>query len=119
MVSFIQRAHMFVSLSTTFAPSQSITQLRLSAWSVMADLCSTFVEHFLASRVERLDVTFSTTGAKDKVTHGTVCLPRHLASTDHEHSVPVEERRWRLKPRISKIASCGFMKCFTNNILPT
>ena len=56
MASFIQRAHLFVSLSTTFAPSRSITQLRLSAWLVMADLCSTFV----ASRVKRLDVTVST-----------------------------------------------------------
>ena len=27
MASFIQRTHLFVSLSTTFAPSQSITQL--------------------------------------------------------------------------------------------
>ena len=30
------------------------------AWSVVADLCSTFVEHFLASQVKRLDVTVST-----------------------------------------------------------
>ncbi|KAK2160967.1 hypothetical protein NP493_1613g00099 [Ridgeia piscesae] len=48
MASFIQRAHLFVALSTTFAPSQSITQLCLSAWSVIADLCSTLVEHFHA-----------------------------------------------------------------------
>ena len=58
---FIQRAHLFVTLSTTFAHYQSITQLCLYAWSVVADMCSTiFVEHFLASRVKRVDVTVST-----------------------------------------------------------
>ena len=60
MASVIQRAHLFVSLSSTFAPTQSITQLRLSALPVMAYLCSTFVEHFPASRVKRLGVTVST-----------------------------------------------------------
>ena len=54
VVSFIQRTHLFVSLSTTFAPSQSITQLCLSTWSVIADLCSMLVEPHLVSRVKRL-----------------------------------------------------------------
>ena len=31
MAAFIERAHLFVSLSTTITPSQSITQLCLSA----------------------------------------------------------------------------------------
>ena len=33
--------------------------------SVMADWCSTFVEHFLASRVKRLDVTDATVSSSD------------------------------------------------------
>ena len=43
-----------------FRSPQSVTHLCLSAWLVVADLCSTFVEHFLASRVKHLDVTVST-----------------------------------------------------------
>ena len=56
MASFIQSAHLLVSLSTTFAPSQCITQLYLSAWSVIANLCSPFVDHCLVSRVKCLIV---------------------------------------------------------------
>ena len=54
---FIQRLHLFIPLS--FAPSQSVTQLCLSAWSVNADLCSMLVEHLLVSRLKRLVVMVS------------------------------------------------------------
>ena len=53
MASLIQRPHFYISLSTTIAPSQSITQLCLLSWSLIADLGSTFVEYFRFSRVKR------------------------------------------------------------------
>ena len=54
MASLIQRGGISVSLSITLAPSESITQLCLCAWSVIADLCSMFVDHFLFFIVKRL-----------------------------------------------------------------
>ena len=43
-----------------FAPSQSMIQLFLSAWSVIADLCSIIVDTLFCSLVNRLVVMFST-----------------------------------------------------------
>ena len=49
VVSLIHMASLFLlhSLSITFAPSQSMMQLFLSVWSVIADLCSTVADSLL------------------------------------------------------------------------
>ena len=47
-------------LSITFVPSQSMMQLFLSAWSVIADVCSITVDTLFCSLVNRLVVMFST-----------------------------------------------------------
>ena len=58
--SLIQLAFLLHSLSITFVPSQSMMQLFLSAWSVIADLCSITVDTLFCSLVNRLVVMFST-----------------------------------------------------------
>ena len=60
MASLVHLAFLLHSLSITFAPSQSMMQLFLSAWSVIADLCSITVDTLFCSLVNRLVVMFST-----------------------------------------------------------
>ena len=60
MASLIHLAFLLGSLSTSFAPSQSMMQLFLSAWSVIADLCSIAVDTLFCSLVNRLVVMLST-----------------------------------------------------------
>ena len=60
MASLIHLAFLLRSLSISFAPSQSMMQLFLSAWSVIADLCSTVADSLFSSLVYRLIVMFST-----------------------------------------------------------
>ena len=60
MASLVHLAFKSHSLSITFAPSQSMMQLFLSAWSVNADLCSITVDTLFSSLVNCLVVMFST-----------------------------------------------------------
>ena len=59
MASLIHLAFPLQSLSITFAISQSVMQLFLCVWSVIADLCSIAVDTLFSSLVNRLVVMFS------------------------------------------------------------
>ena len=60
MASLIHIAFLLHSLSITFAPSHSLMQLFLSAWSFIAGLCSTVADSLFCFLVNRLVVMFST-----------------------------------------------------------
>ena len=59
MASLIHLSFLLHSLSITFVPSQSMMQLFLSTWSVIADLCSITIDTLFCSLVNRLVVMFS------------------------------------------------------------
>ena len=60
MTSLIHLAFLLHSLSIIFALSQSMMQLFLSAWFVIADACPTVVDTLFCSLVNRLVVMFLT-----------------------------------------------------------
>ena len=60
MASLIHLVFLLRSPSITSAPSQSMMQLFLSAWSVIVDLCSITVDTLFYSLVNSLVVMFST-----------------------------------------------------------
>ena len=60
LASLTHLAFLLHSLSITFAPSQSMMLLFLSAWSVIADLSSITADTLFCSLVNHLVVMFST-----------------------------------------------------------
>ena len=59
IASLIFLVNLFESLSSIFAPSQSITWFSWAMWSVIADLLSSEVDSFLWALVNFLFATFS------------------------------------------------------------
>ena len=60
VASLIHLAFLLHALSLMFTPSYYMMQLFMSAWSVIADVCSVTVDTFFCSLVSRLVVMFST-----------------------------------------------------------